>query len=488
MNAESLARWQFAITTVYHFFFVPVTIGLAGLVAGLQTAWVRTEAEKYLRLTKFFGKLFLINFALGVVTGIVQEFQFGMNWSEYSRFVGDIFGAPLALEGLLAFFLESTFLGLWIFGWDRLPKRIHLMTIWVAAIGTVLSAYFILAANSFMQNPVGFAFNPDRGRVELTDIWAVLTNPVVLVTFPHQIFGCFMVGGAFVAAVAGWHLLKLHTFPEPVEGRPSTSSGDGATWRTAVKVGAVTLLVAGLGVLISGDLQGKVMTQVQPMKMAAAEALYETEAPASFSVITIGTPDGQRELWSIKVPHVLSFLATGTLDGRVQGIRELQAAYEQSYGPMTYSPNIPLTYWSFRWMIALGVAGMGVGALLLWSLRGGRTLGDTMLGSRWLGRFWTPLLIALPLLPLFANSVGWIFTETGRQPWLVFGLLKTADGVSPGTTVTEVLISMITFTALYSVLAVIEVRLMLKSIRAGLPDVTPAQVDDDSDRPLAFAY
>ncbi len=519
MSAESLARWQFAITTVYHFFFVPVTIGLAGLVAGLQTAWVRTDAEKYLRLTKFFGKLFLINFALGVVTGIVQEFQFGMNWSAYSRFVGDVFGAPLALEGLLAFFLESTFLGLWIFGWDRLPKRIHLMTIWVAAIGSVLSAYFILAANSFMQNPVGFTFNPERGRAELTDIGAVLTNPVVLVTFPHQIFGCFMVGGAFMAAVAAYHRYmasaslrrgprsKPATSSSPVDGealstgssserrhairvplRSAERSQDNSTWRTAVKIGAVTLLVAGLGVLISGDLQGKVMTQVQPMKMAAAEALYETEAPASFSVITIGTPDGQRELWSIKVPHVLSFLATGTFDGQVQGIHELQASYEQSYGPMTYSPNIPLTYWSFRWMIALGVAGMGVGALLLWSLRGGRTIDDTMLGSRRLGRFWLPALIALPLLPMFANSLGWIFTETGRQPWLVFGLLKTADGVSPGTTVTEVLISMITFTALYAVLAVIEVRLMLKSIRAGLPDVIPAEVDDDADRPLAFAY
>ncbi|GAA1832510.1 cytochrome ubiquinol oxidase subunit I [Microlunatus capsulatus] len=517
MSAETLARWQFAITTVYHFFFVPLTISLATLVAGLQTAWVRTGSDRYLRLTKFFGKLFLINFALGVVTGIVQEFQFGMNWSEYSRFVGDVFGAPLALEGLLAFFLESTFLGLWIFGWDRLPRRVHLMTIWVAAIGTILSAYFILAANSFMQNPVGFTFNPERGRAELTDFGAVLSNPVVLVTFPHQIFGCFMVGGAFVAAVAGYHLWKsaqnpspeptpLHepgtslteptssrpepgtSLPEPVEGRPSAGSrhggheGHGAAWRTALKVGVITLVVAGIGVAITGDLQGKVMTQVQPMKMAAAEALYETEAPASFSVITIGTPDGQRELWSIKVPRLLSFLSTGTLDGEVQGIRELQAAYEATYGPGSYAPNIPLTYWTFRWMIALGMAGAAVGAVVLWATRGGRTLRH---------RLWLPVLVALPLMPLFANSLGWVFTETGRQPWLVFGLLPTAAGVSPGTTVTEVLISMGTFTALYSVLAVIEVRLMLRTLRAGLPEVAPhpsADADDDLDAPLAFAY
>jgi len=503
MSAETLARWQFAITTVYHFFFVPLTISLITLVAGLQTAWVRTGAERYLRLTKFFGKLFLINFALGVVTGIVQEFQFGMNWSEYSRFVGDIFGAPLALEGLLAFFLESTFLGLWIFGWDRLPQRVHLMTIWVAAVGTIFSAYFILAANSFMQNPVGFTFNPDRGRAELTDIGAVLSNPVVLVTFPHQVFGCFMVGGAFMAGVAGYHLWKSaraaspDTVGDPVlelgdsrarpgDGRLATGSWggeDGAAWRTALKVGVVTLVVAGIGVAITGDLQGKVMTQVQPMKMAAAEALYETEAPASFSVITIGTPDGLRELWSIKVPRLLSFLSTGTLDGEVQGIRELQAAYEATYGPGSYAPNIPVTYWTFRLMIALGMAGAGVGTVVLWATRSGRTLRH---------RLWLPVLVGLPLMPLMANSVGWIFTETGRQPWLVFGLLPTAAGVSPGTTVTEVLISMGTFTALYSVLAVVEVRLMLRSVRAGLPDVSPRPpgdgADDDLDAPLAFAY
>jgi len=485
LSAETLARWQFAITTVYHFFFVPVTIGLAGMVAGLQTAWVRSGAERYLRLTKFFGKLFLINFALGVVTGIVQEFQFGMNWSAYSRFVGDIFGAPLALEGLLAFFLESTFLGLWIFGWDRLPKRVHLATIWVAATGTVLSGYFILAANSFMQNPVGFTYDAERGRAELTDFAAVLTNPVVLVTFPHQILACFMVAGAFVAGVAGWHLLRTDrgdtvaaaaTSPEAAATAPTA---DRSAFRTAVKVGAVTMLVASLGVMVTGDLQGKVMTRVQPMKMASAEALYDTEQPASFSVITIGTPDGQRELFAIKVPHLLSYLATGSTEGRVQGIRELQSAYEATYGPGTYSPDIPLTYWTFRWMIGLGAAGMLGAVALLWSLRGGRTLR---------GRWWGPALVALPLLPLFSNSMGWIFTETGRQPWLVFGLLPTTTGVSPGTTVAEVLTSMTVFTALYGALAVVEVRLMLTFIRAGLPDVTLRQTEEDADVPLEFAY
>jgi cytochrome d ubiquinol oxidase subunit I len=484
MDLVTLSRWQFAITTVYHFFFVPMTIGLSGLVAVLQTAWVGTGKEEYLKLTKFFGKLFLINFALGVVTGIVQEFQFGMNWSAYSRFVGDVFGAPLALEGLLAFFLESTFLGLWIFGWGRLGPKLHLATIWLASIGTVLSAYFILAANSFMQNPVGFTINEARRRAELTDFAAVLTNPVVLITFPHQIFGCFMVGGAFVAGVAGWHLWRVERtqagdgFPDEVATR---AAADRVAFHKAVKLGAVTLLIAGMGIMVSGDLQGKVMTQVQPMKMAAAEALYDTEDPASFSVITIGTRDGQHELWAIKVPYLLSFLAKGDFQSEVQGIRELQASYEQTYGPGTYSPNIPLTYWSFRWMIGLGMAGIAAGAWLLFATRQGRS-------PR--GRYWPTLLVALPLLPMFANSIGWIFTETGRQPWLVFGLLTTSAGVSPSNTVGDVLTSMIVFTALYGSLAVVEVRLLLRYIRSGLPDVSESDrpVDDKADAPLSFAY
>ncbi|GAA3718636.1 cytochrome ubiquinol oxidase subunit I [Microlunatus aurantiacus] len=496
MDTVSLARWQFAITTVYHFFFVPVTISMATLVAGFQTAWVITDKEKYLKLTKFFGKLFLINFAMGVVTGIVQEFQFGMNWSAYSRFVGDIFGAPLALEGLLAFFLESTFLGLWIFGWDRLGKKLHLATIWLAAIGTILSAYFILAANSFMQNPVGFTFNEARGRAELIDFAAVLTNPVVLVTFPHQIAGCFMVGGAFVAGVAGWHIHKIDkaeraaldarepfegpAYAAAAQGRTTVVAADRGAFKTAVKVGAIVLILAGAGTAISGDLQSKVMFEVQPMKMAAAEALYETQQPAGFSVITIGTPDGERELWSVNVPGLLSFLATGSFDGKVTGINELQQQYTEQFGPGTYYPFVPLTYWSFRWMIGLGMAGIAVGTLLLICLRG-----DRRLTSFW----WPTLLIALPLLPLFANSFGWIFTETGRQPWVVFTLLQTSAGVSPTVSPAMILTSMITFTALYGVLAVVEVKLLLKYLRLGLPDVSPPdKTDSDEDAPLVFSY
>ncbi len=467
MDALDLARWQFGITTVYHFLFVPLTIGLAFLVAGMQTAWVRTGNERWLRLTRFYGKLFLINFAMGVVTGIVQEFQFGMNWSSYSRFVGDIFGAPLAIEGLLAFFLESTFLGLWIFGWDRLPKRVHLATIWLAAIGTLLSAYFILAANSWMQNPVGYEFDEAAGRAELNDFWDVLTNKITLVTVPHTIAAAFLTAGAFVCGVAMWRLIR----------RPDE---DREAFRSALRVGAATVLVAGIGTAVTGDVQAKIMTDVQPMKMAAAEALYDTDQPASFSVLTVGSLDGSEEKFSIRIPKLLSFLAEGDPNAEVRGINDIQAEYEQTYGSGDYKPNIPVTYWTFRLMIGMGVLA-GLGAIwMLWATRRGRSP-----TSRWL----LLTAIAMPLLPLAANSFGWIFTEMGRQPWIVFGLMPTSAGVSPGTTSTEVVTSMSVFTLLYGVLAVIEIGLLIRYIRAGLPEVEPEEPGESGEqRPMAFAY
>jgi len=472
MDPLDLARWQFGITTVYHFLFVPLTIGLAFLVAGMQTAWVRTDNQKWLRLTKFFGKLFLINLAMGVVTGIVQEFQFGMNWSSYSRFVGDIFGAPLAIEALLAFFLESTFIGLWIFGWDRLPKRAHLATIWATALGTMLSAYFILAANSWMQNPVGYSINAERGRAELDDFWAVLTNKVVIVTFPHTIAAAFLTAGALVAGVSVWWLVRR---------RDVVAAEDAGAFRSSLRLGAVTVLLAGVAVAVTGDFQGKVMTDVQPMKMAAAEALYETQQPAPFSLLTIGTLDGSRPVTQVEVPNLLSYLATGSWDGEVQGINDLQAEYEERFGPGDYSPNIPVTYWTFRLMIGFGFLAMAVALWQLWLFRRGRRP-----SSPWVAR----IAIALPLLPLAANSVGWVFTEMGRQPWIVFGLMPTALGVSPGTTSAEVITSLTVFTLVYGALAVVEVGLIVKFVRAGLPDVSQdaAGPSDDTDKPLAFAY
>ncbi|ASW55108.1 cytochrome ubiquinol oxidase subunit I [Plantactinospora sp. KBS50] len=478
MDALDVARWQFGVTTVYHFLFVPLTIGLSTLVAILQTLWHRTDNPRYLRLTRFYGKLFLINFAMGVVTGIVQEFQFGMNWSDYSRFVGDVFGAPLAMEALLAFFLESTFLGLWIFGWDRLPRRIHLATIWATALGSTLSAYFILAANSWMQNPVGYRIDPVTGRAHLSDIGAVLTNKVALVTFPHTLAGAFLVAGSLLVAVALWHLLRA---------RPTPADRD--AHRFAARFGALVTLLAAVAILITGDIQGKVMTQVQPMKMAAAEALYRTEQPAAFSVLTVGSLDGSREVFALKIPYLLSFLGTGDPHGQVRGIDDLQDQYAAQYGAGSYTPIIPVTYWSFRLMIGLGMAAAAIAAWALWATRRGRTPGRTRAG-RWLLRAG----LIMPLLPLAANIFGWIFTEMGRQPWVVFGEMLTRDGVSRSVGLAEVLTSFTAFTLAYATLAVIEVRLLLRYARAGLPeaaDATPGTPDDsdhDPDRPLAFAY
>ncbi|MGA1838353.1 cytochrome ubiquinol oxidase subunit I [Herbiconiux sp. 11R-BC] len=445
-----LSRWQFGLTTIYHFLFVPLTIGMATTVAIFQTAWVRTGKAKYLQLTRFFGKIFLINFAMGVVTGIVQEFQFGMNWSDYSRFVGDVFGAPLALEGLLAFFLEATFIGLWIFGWDKLPKKLHLVTIWATAVGTILSAYFIIAANAFMQNPVGYEINAAKGRAELTDIWALLTNKVALAAFPHTIFACFMVAAGLIIATAAWHLYRNQHLE---------------TMRPAMKFGLWMMVIAGALTVLSGDQLGLAMVETQPMKMAAAEALYHTStgADASFSIFTLGTPDGVHELFSIRIPYLLSFLSTHTFDGTVEGINDLQAQYVQLYGPGDYSPVIWVTYWAFRWMIGLGMLHVLIAVVGLWITRKGRQP-----RWRWL---WRVAVWAFPL-SLGAMIMGWVFTEMGRQPWIVFSLLKTQDAVSPGVTGLDVLISLVAFTLIYGALAVVEFKLIKKAIQKG-PDDAP---------------
>ena len=473
MSALDLARWQFAITTVYHFLFVPITIGLGFLVAGLQTAWYRKNNLKYLRATKFFGKLFLINFAIGVVTGIVQEFQFGMNWSSYSRFVGDIFGAPLAMEGLLAFFLESTFLGLWIFGWDRLPKKIHLATIWLASIGTLLSAYFILAANSFMQHPVGYEMNLEKNRAELTNIFEVLFQKTAVVTFLHTIPSAFFAAGAFMAGISAFLILKKK---------------DIEMSRPTLKLGLITVIISFVLVGITGDTIGKVMTEQQPMKMAAAEALYETTDSAPFSLFTVGTLDGSRPVFQIDLPSVLSFLATGDFNSTVEGINDLQAQYEKpkaegGFGPGDYTPNIPLAYWSFRLMIGFGAIAFFLAIYTLRRMRNGGSLPE----SKWFMR----AMASLPFIPLAAISFGWIFTETARQPWAVFGLIRTEDGVSAVVSAGSVLFTMIVFTLLYGVLAVIEVGLTLKVIKNGPApelDYENPTLGGSADKPLVMSY
>ena len=457
-----LSRWQFGLTTIYHFLFVPLTIGMVTCTAIFQTAWYRTGKPKYLQLTHFFGKIFLINFAMGVVTGIVQEFQFGMNWSEYSRFVGDVFGAPLALEGLLAFFLEATFIGLWIFGWNRLPQKLHLATIWATAIGTILSAYFIIAANAFMQNPVGYEMNAERGRAELVDIWALLTNPVALAAFPHTIAASFMVSSGLVISAAAWHLARNQHVD---------------TMRPALKFGLWAMVVSGALTTFFGDQLSLAMVATQPMKMAAAEATYDTVcgADASFSLFTLGTPDGSTELFSIRVPFLLSLLSTHSFDGCVEGINDLQALYADLYGPGDYAPIIWVTYWSFRWMIGLGMLHVLVAIVGLWLTR-------TKAKREVPAWAWRLAIWAWPA-SLFAILVGWVFTEMGRQPWIVFSLMLTEDGVSPSVPGWTVLISLVAFTAIYAALAIVEIGLIIRTGKKGpepLPD-PDAPVDPDRD-------
>jgi cytochrome d ubiquinol oxidase subunit I len=438
MSALILARWQFAIVTVYHFFFVPLTLGLSIFVAILETMYVRTGDEKYKQMTKFWGKLFLINFAIGVATGLVQEFQFGMNWSEYSRFMGDIFGAPLAIEALLAFFLESTFLGLWIFGWDKISKNLHAMAIWLVAIGSNLSAFWILVANSFMQEPVGYVLR--NGRAEMVDFFALITNPHVWVQFPHVVSGGVTAAAFFVISISVYQLFVKKTKATEVFQR---------SIKTAAIYGSIGVIIVSYG----GHSQMQHMVKIQPMKVAAAEALWETEQNAGLSLLTIADESEMRDIFAVKIPGMLSFLAYDKFDKEVKGVKDLQKEYEEKYGPGDYVPPVNFSYWMFRVMVGAGTAMLFIILLVLFY-----ALKDRYDFKPWL----VTLLIWSIVLPYLANSSGWLFAEVGRQPWAVFGLMKVDAAVSNIVTPLEVLISVVGFTILYAVLMVADVFLMKK--------------------------
>lgn len=453
MDPIVLARLQFGVTTVYHFFFVPLTLGLSVLVAIMETLYVRTGQDMYKRMTKFWGKLFLINFAMGVVTGIVQEFQFGMNWSEYSRFVGDIFGAPLAIEALMAFFLESTLLGVWIFGWDKLSKGLHAAVMWLVALGSNLSAVWILIANSFMQEPVGYVIN--NGRAEMNDFAALVFNPNVGVQVPHTILAGICTGAFFILGISAYHLIRKN---------------DLSVFRKSFQIAAIVGVISSILLLLNGHTQTQHMVETQPMKIAAAEALWETENPASFSVITIGDLSQTKEIFSFRIPKVLSLLAYNQLTGEVQGIYDLQEEYVQTYGPGNYTPPIAVIYWTFRIMVGAGLA-MILGSLVALIMTKDDKLGTN---PKILGLF--SLAIALPYL---ANASGWIMTEMGRFPWVVYGLMKIEDGVSPIVSAGQVLASLIGYTLVYGALMVATIYLLSKYARAGTK-TEPALAPDEA--------
>src|ERR1022692_3435353 len=406
MNVD-LARWQFAFVTINHFLFVPVTIGLAFLTALLQTSWHRSGRDDYLRLTRFFGTLLVINIAIGVVTGLVQEFEFGMNWGAYSRLVGNIFGAPLAMEGLGAFFLESTFLGLWLFGWDKLPRLVHLLTIWLVSLGTVLSAAFIMAANSWMQHPVGYVMNKAH-QPQLNDIWALFTNPVFVWGYSKVMLASLVTGAAVMLAVSAWQLRH---------------GGDQEVFTRSARLALVVLVPAILFTMLVGDELGVIEARYQPMKIAAAEAQWTTCQPCSFSLFQIGGGNNDHTPTQIlAIPHLLSLLATNHWDGKVTGLDPLQSQYASKYGPGYYVPNVFIQYWAMRAMAYAAGLVLLLGLWGLWLI-----WRKTFAASRWFlfAATWAVIL------PFVMNTAGWLLTESGRQPWIVQGIQLTRNGVSP---------------------------------------------------------
>ena len=441
MDVLTLSRLQFAITSIYHFFFVPLTLGLSILVAIMETIYVRNGQEIYLKMAKFWGKLFIINFAMGVVTGIVQEFQFGMNWSQYSRFVGDVFGAPLAIEALLAFFLEFTFLGLWLFGWDKVSKGVHLMAIWLVALATNLSALWILIANSFMQAPTGYAI--ENGRLVMNDFGALIANPNVWVQFPHAVLGGFTTAAFFVMGISAYHLVR---------------SQNEDFFRRSFQMAAIFGIFSTFLVALAGHAQAQHIVQIQPMKMAAVEGLWKTEDPASFSLFTILDQANQKDVLSLRIPYALSILAYNRPNGKVLGLLDLQAEYETKYGPDNYIPSIFASYWSFRIMVGLGMLMILMAAYALYQVMRNRPLPKA--------RFLSLFVFAIPL-PYLANTMGWVLTEMGRQPWVVYGLMKTRDATSPTSSIGMVLVTIIGFTLIYGLLMVVDIFLLLKFAKAG---------------------
>ena len=438
MDVLTLSRWQFAITCMFHFIFVPLTLGLSILTAYFETRWVMTKDDTWLRMTKFWGKLFLINFALGVVTGITMEFQFGMNWAEYSRYVGDIFGAPLAIEATVAFFLESVFIGVWVFGWDKVSRKMHAAAIWLVAIATNLSALWILLANGWMQRPVGYRLVADatgQVRAEMIDFMALLLNPYGLIKFFHTVTSGYVVAAFFVMAISAWHLLKKNEL---------------TFFKRSFRTAAIFGLAGSLLVLITGDFHAVEIAKVQPAKFAAMESVWETQCGVPMSMVLLPDESGEcNHIAWFDIPKLVSVLAFHGFEAEIKGLKAF---------PKELRPPVAPTFLSFRLMVGLGMF------MLLVSLAGVYLSGKKDFEGRTF--FLKVALWSLPL-PYIAGQLGWVVAELGRQPWIVYGVLKTSDAVSKSIGTAQVVASLLGFTILYGGLAVVDVYLLARFSRKG---------------------
>ena len=436
MDVLTLSRLQFAVTSMFHFIFVPLTLGLSILTAYMETRYVMTGDTTYLKMTKFWGKLFLVNFALGVVTGITMEFQFGMNWAEYSRYVGDIFGAPLAIEATVAFFLESVFIGLWIFGWDKVSKKVHLLSIWLVAFATNLSALWILLANGWMQHPVGYVLR--NGRAEMVDFGALLTNPYGVMKFIHTVLSGYMVAAFFVMGISAYHLLKKNRID---------------FFKCSFRIAATFGLVSSILVFLTGDYSAVLVAKTQPAKFAAMESVWETKRGVGMNLFLVPNEEQEcNEFERFCIPKVVSYLAFHLPNAEIKGLKEF---------PRDLRPPVLPTFLSFRLMAGLGMF-MMLAALLGSILSRWGKLEDRTL-------FLKIMLLAIPV-PYIAVQLGWIVAEVGRQPWIVYGVMKTSDAVSGSISVSQVVVSLAGFTLLYGVLGVIDIYLLAKIAKKGPDD------------------
>lgn len=441
MDKLFLARIQFATTLVYHFWFVALTLGLSILIALMETKYVRTGNNNYKVMVQFFGKIFVINYSVGIITGLVQEFEFGMNWSEYSRFVGDVFGPPLAMETLLAFFIESTAIGIWIYGWDQVSQKIHLLAIWLVAIAANISAFWILTANSFMQHPVGYKVA--GGRLQLVDFIALLTNPYVLYQYSHTVLSGLLTTGFLLMAVSAFYLLNKRNV---------------GLFRYSFKMGLICAVITTTLVIGTGHFYTQYLGEIQPMKLAAMEGHWETSTQAAFTFVALIDKQNQQNSYEISVPGLLSLMAGNRLETEVQGMKELQDRYTVTYGEGDYIPPITLLFWSFRLMIFIGFYLMLLLLVVSWYWHKQKLESNPFLLKA--------IVWSMPLIYM-AHTTGWIIADVGRQPWLVYTIMRTEQGVSKVVPVMNIWLSLLGYTIIYSLIMVAALYFVRKTITTG---------------------